>query len=355
MRFPSAVRRAAVGLLTTALLVGGAVPASAGTPAAIRVEAQVGVGCVWIITPLKNKLVTLTQKRGGAVIRTASGKTSSNRDTSLCVSAMRIGDVLVIKQATRKRTLTVPPLEAKPNANDTVTGRLPLSQGTIDLDLVLGLGGRENETIDLPTPMRRADGTFTQHVEANINGSDRTWLRWTSPKGDQWFAISDMLPAFIAEAGAAKATIVDRVGRTVTLTLRSAGGAVRGTATATLGKGTKVVTFRKNGDPVIAQIGDRVSTSSLSGKSLALTDHALTLDGTAHGGDLTASCVPDARWRVDVFQGARIVYAWGGTTETGTVEFSDVIVEADDPTGYRVVLECESPNGFVQRSRATFE
>jgi hypothetical protein len=136
-----------------------------------------------------------------------------------------------------------------------------------------------------------------------------------------------------------------------TISLRSASGALRGTARVRPAPGgaSTTGTFRKNGQPVKVKAGDRVTDSQAPGVVLRVLTPDLQLDPSGNG-SLTATCFQGADYAVgELFGNGALSFIARGTAHPGgALSVADLVDSGPLPSGFRVQLSCETRKGFTQ-------
>lgn len=366
MRFPAPVRTrtrtrigaaAAVATVGVALLLGAVPAAAAPSPAgpapaaalSLSLKGTVGMRCIDGSSAGGNTRLTVTQKRGKKVLKVASDPTGSS--WRVCLKPLRIGDKLLFTKGTRKATRTVPNLRLTVDRlASTATGRVP----TGNLDYEISFQDTLGDHIVSATTLNKtaaADGTFFSTTPGQF-ASDRTTLRWIAPSGDTW-RVEAAIPGVAAEVGSAKVIVYGSVGSKRTVTLKTGAGATRATGAVTLTAPSGTVTLRKNGSAVKVQAGDKVSVSGYPEELVVRVDD-LAVSDAATGGAFTGHCDPFTRYLARGFLSGSLEEVWSGNANgLGAVAVSP-LVPVVVPAGFKVVLDCESSVGMVQRMIASF-
>lgn len=340
-------------------LAGSAVPAIGAPPEPpFVISAELHDGHIVGVLADPSQSVSIKQKRNGVVIASRTVMADSGGFFMPTVKPLLADDRLVIKQGADKRTIPVPDLRLRLNAAlDAAGGRVPTSDLHADLTIERRTGHFTHGSDHLPV-VAHADGTFSADLSslADLEGGDAVALSWMTARDDD-FAITVTVPSVVVQVGRSSVDVYGKPGSPATITLRSAGGTIRGTATVTPAWAGQSVTgvFRKNGSKVKVRAGDRVSHSGRPGVSLKVRTPDLEVVATSNG-YLSATCFPGGEFVAgEVFgAGAFSAFGSGPTGPGGSVYLANLTNGSGDlPSGTRVLLICETDKGYTQDMRAT--
>lgn len=333
------------GLLVGALLGVGAVPTLAGPGPAANVFVTIGSPEVRGFAGNAANTLTLKLKRAGSVISTKTFTTEPSGFFRVRLKPVKIGDQVVV-QFQGTRTVKVPKLTLKGNpTTDTVSGHLP-TPGTAEVEISNAVGGFSLGGAGTPDYPTDSKGDFSGPYPG-LAGADRLELRWSNALGDS-FTVEVAMTAIQTRVGSTKATLFGRPGATVTATLLTPAGKVRGTATLTLPTTfiSGEATFRKNGSPVKVKAGDRVRIGTVTGLTLRTPDLVI---GSSSA---TATCFPNQDWVIGTtFGNGAFSYLDDGTASgTGAVSATWVTPLL---SGTKIRLMCENARGWTQDMTGT--
>jgi len=295
--------------------------------------------------------ISVKQRRDGQQIAAAS-TTAADGSFSVRLKPILAGDRLVVTQDGATRTVTVPDLRLAANAStDRVAGRIPVGdpEAIVTLARQVGPYSLGGYLVEAPTA---ANGTFSKNLdpEDDLQGGERVELSWSNDTDDV-IRVRTAAPSVTVQVGRSTVEVYGPRGVRATITLKTRGGAVRGTATVTQSMTGAAVTgtFRKNGAAVKVKAGDRVIHSGAS--SLPLTVVTPTLDLTApSGGSIHAMCFVGGHFILaSAFGNGAFSYLADGVVGPGGIAIDGLIDSSDPlPSGFRVLLICETSEGFAQ-------
>lgn len=310
--------------------------------------------------------VTLKRRNGGKVaiddVQTSEGfwqarTVCDNKGKGAVLPGDRIKVTLT---DTSSKTFTVPDLLPYGDpGKQTIGGPIPAGPGTLrvvvqpcDGAAVLGLCDREYPQA-WPSPIyTQGSGSWRWKaprfpVDGDLNvmrgpltGLDLITVDWTTADG--FYRVIQHDSSFLARVGSPKVTGYGRLGKPVTVTLRSAKGVVRATGTTTVNgfQGAWSVVLKKNGRPVAPRVGDVVSASIVSKVSVKLRKLALRINPVMP--NLDGSCWPIQFWSV----GTTYSDTQGSTTERdGDFSVRFLTLPA---AGTKLTIRCAAAPGAIQ-------
>jgi hypothetical protein len=354
---PARRRRFRLSVLVTAALgvalVGGPASVSA-QPSGPYVEVTLRDRCIFGGDFTNGATVTLTLKRSGSTVAKSTFKATDTSFNRCLAVAPKGGDRLVFKQVKNgttlsQRTLELPKLTVGVDlATDTVTGHGERSSGPLDgetalIGLTKSLGGRY-----------MFGGLFSGNFDSNGDLSNSWSGTFDAGPGYallvQWYSVSNdtvrttrSLPGVAVRLGKAAVNGTGTPGTGTTITLKNGAGTVRGTANVTTGfdGGDPVFKgfFRKNGAKVNTAVGNKVTSSRLSGSWTVLAN-TMVIDSGDGDGSVTVTCPTDVEAGLWLDGGN----AWSDPYPTGAVSFTGHFI----PPGTKVEVVCQDANGFAQ-------
>jgi hypothetical protein len=219
-------------------------------------------------------------------------------------------------------------------------------------------GGVTCETQLKQTIATNANGTFNVAlVYPGITpwdaiGDQGVQLQWQGTGGDELF-LRDSVPFVTATVGSAVVSGQGLQGAHQTMTLRSAGGAVRATASATgsFSDGSWTARLKHNGSAVKVKLGDTIRGSFASDASFNARVINAAVDLGAH--TLSGTCFPHALAgvRIASYSSSYTALAWGTTGangELGALNTSNLQFVA---SGWTLDLYCGTSKGDVLHRR----
>ncbi len=335
--------RAVIATVALAAALAAPVGPVAATDIDLGVELTLGLPCVEVDTWAGGD-VTATQRRAGKVIKTVTVKPRTATGT-VCLKPFKSGDQLTIKRGSASRKITVPAATLSVDlASDTVSGTLPAATSQIGLliqDFTAGLYAGTS----LTSTVSVTGGTFSTSLSGvlDLARGDRVAATWSNG-ADTWKVVRETGTAVVRVGDAAVAG-TGRIPSTMTVTLRTSRGKLRGTAKARVQESPSAsagffnATFRKNGRRVAAVGGNRVTATQLSG-TFTIPRGAPAIDVAANR--VTASCDAGSDWLV-LNDGTKVA---GGRTVSGAISVSPVNPYGPLALGTRVTVACQAPSGF---------
>lgn len=177
----------------------------------------------------------------------------------------------------------------------------------------------------------------------------RTWLTGLdlitvdfSPNANEFYRATSYDANYLARVGSPVVTGYGRIGRKVSVTLKTAKGAVRATGSTTIKgyRGAWSVTLRKNGKKVAPRVGDVVTATNVAKGTLKLRKLGLTVDPDMP--TLIGQCWPSRLWWVARSSVASSA-AWTETDGSFRLNF----VTLPD-AGTELTIRCASVPGAIQ-------
>lgn len=337
-----------------ALLLAGVMPATAavaGTTFAVNII--LGDRTVQGAFAGDGDAMSVKQKRDGRLIASASGLADGDGRFDLKVKPILAGDTLAITQAGITRSIVVPDLRLSiDTAKDILSGRVPKDRRDLTLGVALQVG-----SYTLPRGSYHAavtadpDGTFSVDTtpERDIQGGEIAELSWSGPLDDV-FRVLSAGPSVTVQVGRSTVEVYGKRGTTATVTLRSAKGDLRGTASVRIPVTGRpaVGTFRRNGSKVAPRGSDRVTHSAAPKTVFKVRTPDLVLT-TPDGGAINATCFPGGAYVLgNVLGTGAFNYLADGFTP-GPFAVADITgLGTTLPSGYRVLLICEDIRGYAQ-------
>ena len=344
---------ALAALMAAMAIVAGAVPVAAAQPAggATTFVGNTILGARtfrgFFVDP--GDAITVKQRRNGSRIASAS-TTASGGSFRVRLKPILAGDRLVVIQNGVTRTITVPDLRLTADAaRDKVSGRIPPGDQEASVAIAWQVGSFKlgGYAVEAPTASK---GAFTTGTGADLQGGETVELSWSSASDDV-LRVLTAAPSVTVQAGSSTVQVHGPRGARATITLTSSGGTVRGTATVTqsVTGGAVIGNFRKNGVKVKVKAGDRVVHSAATAISLRVIPPTLDLRAPA-GGSIRATCFPRGHYVLGHVTGSgAFSYLADGLVGGGGIAI-DALIDSSDPlpSGYRVLLICETAQGYAQ-------
>lgn len=344
---------AAAATLLGVALVGGSSVALAQPPEPY-VELVLQDPCVFGGDTSPGATVTLTLRRAGSVVAKTTFTPSETTFRRCLAAAPRGGDRLSIKQTQggttlTQRTLDVPVLTLAMNAaTDELdahaeVGGVPAAGADGLLGLMQTLGGRPTQGPAISSQFDAegnlgASFTGSADIVRGFIGS----AQWYGSQNDS-VRVLKALPAVAVRLGSSRVVGVSQPATDITVTLRKAGGGVRGKVTmpTRFVSGDPLVkgAFKNASGKVTAAVGNRVTSSRQPGSWTVLAD-TLVIDSGDGDGAVTLTCpagVEAGLW-LDGNQAATEGFP------SGAVSFTDLFL----PPGTKVEVVCQDANGFGQ-------
>ncbi|MFN8621631.1 MAG: hypothetical protein U0869_12895 [Chloroflexota bacterium] len=202
---------------------------------------------------------------------------------------------------------------------------------------------------DHPTYVRGAKAWSWTAFNYPVDTLQRTWLtgldlltvQW-EPNASEHYEVTQYDANVLVRAGSPLVTGYGRLGKGVTVTLKSAKGAVRATGTTTVKgfRGAWSVTLKQDGRKVAPRVGDVVSASIIGAGTLKLRRLGLTVDPampTLHG-----QCWPARLWSAATSPVA-VSNGWTATDGSFALNFGTL-----PATGTKLALKCAAVPGAIQ-------
>lgn len=344
--------RPAVALATALAIaaLGAGSAAAAGSPVLLVTLSD---RCVASFDNVKGGTLTVTLKRAGKVIDTATLVPKASWTTCLD-TAIKGNDTLVVKHVKNgstllNRTVKLPVLTVSLDApNETVHGSgslngAPIVGGDIVIEATKTLGAARG--IGMISPDTFDSSGKVAKTFSGLIATDLTYvasLTWRNGAGTE-VTVQSADPTVVIRAGKPAVAGFGKAGASTTITLKTAGGALRATATATAAATfagpTYKGTFKSGTTKVSPAVGDKVTSSRLTGSWTVLANTLAITSGEGTG-TATVTCpgVVDAALSVDGTQ------AWEQPFSTDEVSFTDQFI----PSGSTVEVLCQDANGFAQ-------
>lgn len=291
--------------------------------------------------------VRIVHKRGARTLARKTVTVAAGK-FKYCRPPLLAGDRISIKHGTSTRTITVPAISGRiDTAADLVVVDVPAENRDLRLqwrDMVLGqsIGGQDRYvTADV-------DGHRAVDLKGDIDvrGGDWVYVWWNSPAGDSFMRILGT-PSVRAKLGDRVVRGSGAPGSRVTARLRTSGGAMRATATATVGTGAPAFSAKLAlaGKAATPKAGDRLSLSEIPGRTLTLRRGDVAVDPSS-GGLLTATCPADGQYIV--LRNGQLA-AGGAIPGDGHLFIGPLDPSLDPlPPATKVVLGCETEDGLGQ-------
>lgn len=340
-----------IAALSGAIVLGGSAigpTVAAGAPAGFsngEISGALGHRCFTIGLDGPGQAI-VAQRRSGVTLKTASF--AAGGYTKVCLTPMRAGDRIRISvDGTVLRTAKVPAIGLEVDRpTDVVRIQLPdeSAEGTLFLTNMVagiraGIGLAELFSVG-PNGRHQTDttGLFDILPGDTVGVEMRTGI-------DRW-ARFDATPTAAVRVGSASVVGSGPLGGTITVTLRTAGGTLRGTAvarrigfTGELYQTTYSSTFRQSGSAVKVKAGDRVKHP---GTSVAFTVPAPSLEVDVPGASLTMTCPANGSYIVRV-NGQEVASDASGTGAIAVDELD--VLEPLEP-GTVIEARCDNRAGY---------
>lgn len=346
------VRRMALAAAALAVALG--VPSAVLAGATPTVTVTIADRCVRAYDFVKGGTITVTLKRSGAVVDRASFALKSTGWTTCLSASVKSKDTLVVKQVKNgstvlDRSIKMPVLTVALDVpNETIRGHAerggsPLvgDDALIESARTIG-GGRQIGFIWSGSFDSSGD---VENAFTGLMSPEATYLAaltWRNGAGTE-VTVATAQSTVAIRTGKPSVVGFGKPGTSTTVTLRTAGGALRAKATATtrfffldpLFKGT----FLNGSTKVTPAVGDRITSSRRPGSWTVMADTLAVTSGMGTG-TASVTCpnnVSAAMYADGNPQGAN-------TFATGAVEFTDAFI----PSGATVEIVCQDANGFAQ-------
>ena len=184
-------------------------------------------------------------------------------------------------------------------------------------------------------------------------GNQRVQMSWTSAEGDQLY-LNQRVPFVQASAGSAVVSGGGVVGAKQTITLRSSGGQLRATASATgaASDGSWTATLRSHGSAVKVKPGDTVHGSFASDAALkvrVISAQVVPGHPPVVGNVLSPNAL--AGVRITSSHSSAIAEAWGTTGPHGELSALNTSNLQLVKKGWTIDLYCATSHGDVLHRR----
>lgn len=319
----------------------------------LHLRATLGLPCVFVASAAPGT-VTLTQKRGGAVIDSATFDGSSG-GAVVCVKRVLAGDRLIARRGATRHAARVPTatLRMRP-PTDRVTGVVWDDTDIVHVRVQDRIGGIATEAtsggIATLTPAKDRTAFSFSTAPIDLRGGSPAVVSFVRG-GDEWVLLGQT-PSVVVRVGSAGVLATGPAGTPMTVTLRSDVGSERGSVSrkiphrpfATAGR--FVGTFRSGDQAVAVQVGDQVTATGLVGM-FTVPDLGFTVDKAANSADLT--CPPGSAWMVAKDELIR----YTGVTVDGSVHVDEVAYTTPIPGGRIISAWCQLPSGFAVSAEIT--
>ena len=363
--FISRLRGAWLAAPLAALLLVGAMPATASAASAISIRTYIGDSSVRVTAPL-NSALKLTWKNSAGVVKEKASFT--NGDSSYVYydavhAIVAVGDRINITDGTQKHVLVVPQLSINVNrVRDTLKGtgpaggivRLLCSGGP--LPAFEGCIWHDRVRVD-------STGHWSHRLPWDVLGGSMYHAGWNSPGGDQvWVTgVSSFLDVTIGKS-AFSGTF--RAGHTANIVVRDGvtlDPLATGSAVGELFDGEFSGHFRDSGGNGFQIMpGDRITSDIAADLDFVVPDIQIAADAATDTVSGQCFATGETPIRIDVYRnGFHRGYAWDWTDLTshfstymphpGTIAYNAAVIKVGD----KVSVGCMTPQGDWIRTWVT--
>jgi hypothetical protein len=252
------------------------------------------------------------------------------------------------------RTSTVPTLSLRINrATDVVRGSAPAGK-SVHVNVIHW--SSFTSSVQKGTNVTASStGSYSRDLTTlvNIAGGDSLDVSYTSSAGDFW-GINEVAPRLGVWINRAQMGAELLSGSGGSVSLRTSGGTLRATGYVSWLNGEDLLwdfgIFAKNGTPVTARIGDKVSSSIQS--NMSLTIPRLTVVVAASTDVVSGSCPAGKSLRWTLSNGSSLVYVGAGSCSAGGTYSVDLTAHADVVAGQRIEVVVRLSTGDYVYRRA---